>query len=178
LAANHTSHLDTVVLLAALPWHLRLRTRVAAAADYFFTCWWRGILVKLLLNAFAFERRGPGCATSLLRARQFLAGGQSLVIFPEGTRAKDGQIQRFKKGVGKLALATGAQVIPIWIDGTYAALPKGARWPRRQRITIRFGTPLTFAGETDPLSVAAAIERQVRALAMQTESASSHQCIP
>lgn len=169
-AANHTSHLDTPLLLAALPRRLHLRTRVAAAADYFFSSWWKGILVRLLLNAFPFERHGPGRASSLLRARDFLIAGQSLVIFPEGTRAKDGQLQRFKKGVGKLALAGDAQVIPTWIDGAYTALPKGARRPRRQHITIRFGAPLNFAGESDPACVAAVIEEHVRALAIQTES--------
>lgn len=167
-AANHSSHLDTPVLLAALPGRLRPRVRVAAAADYFFTSCWKSVPVRILLNAFAFERQGPGCASSLLRARQFLTAGHSLIIFPEGTRTKDGQLQHFKRGVGKLALTEDVPVIPTWIDGTYTALPKGARLPHKQRVTVHFGVPLNFAERSNPLNVAAEIEQHVRALATRT----------
>lgn len=163
-ASNHSSHLDTPVLLAALPRRVRLRVAVAAAADYFFTSRWRSMLVSLFLNAFAFERYGSASASSLLKTRQFLDEGQSLILFPEGTRTQDGQIQHFKTGVGRLALSGTIKVIPTWINGTYQALPKGANWPRRQRVTVSFGAPLTFAQETDPVKVTEEIEQEVRAL--------------
>jgi 1-acyl-sn-glycerol-3-phosphate acyltransferase len=166
-AANHASHLDTPTLLAALPLSLRLRVRVAAAADYFFTQRWKGALVSLLLNAFSFERKGPGTSTSLAQAQQLLRSGYSLLIFPEGTRTLDGRLQHFKCGVGKLAQEGTARVVPVWIEGTYAALPKGARWPRRQRVVIHLGTPLSFTHDSAPPAIAAEIERQVRALALQ-----------
>ncbi len=164
-AANHASHLDTPLLLAALPFRLRLRTRVAAAADYFFTTPWKAVLVRIILNAFAFERKGRGFIESLAQAQQFLDAGYSLLVFPEGTRSKDGRLQPFKRGIGKLALAGSAQVVPIWIEGTYASLPKGARWPCRQKVTIHFGVPLCFISSNNLSGVVAEIKQQVRALA-------------
>lgn len=171
-AANHASHLDTPALLAGLPLSLRLRVRVAAAADYFFTQRWKGALVSLLLNAFSFERKGPGTSASLARAQQLLRTGHSLLIFPEGTRTLDGRVQHFKCGVGKLAQEGTARVIPVWIEGTYAALPKGARWPRRQRVVIHFGAPLSFTRDSTPPMIADAIEQAVRALALQDKLSS------
>ena len=165
LAANHASHLDAPLLLASLPLRLRLQVRVVAAADYFFSQRWKGALVRVVFNAFSFERKGAGSMSSLAQAQRLLCAGHSLLLFPEGTRTQNGQLQPFKWGVGKLALARSASVIPIWIDGTYAALPKGARWPHPQKIAIWFGAPMQFAPTSSPLSIAAEIERQVRALA-------------
>ena len=164
-AANHSSHLDAPVILAALPGRLRRRVRVAAAADYFFTNPVKGLLVSTMLNAFAFERKGPGCNASLEEAQRLLRAGQSVLIFPEGTRSPDGQMQPFKRGVGTLALADGVPVIPIYIEGAHEAWPKGAFWPRRQQIAVRFGAPLCFAQPAEPLEVAARVERAVRNLA-------------
>jgi len=161
-AANHSSHLDTLLLLAALPLRLRLRLRAAAAADYFFTSWWKGALVKMLFNAFLFERRsfvGLSCAQRLLK------DGYSVLLFPEGTRSKDGQLQPFKCGIGRLALATQVGVVPVWIEGAHAAMPKGARLAHSHQVEIRFGAPVQFARGLDQASVVTAIEQQVRALA-------------
>ncbi|SRR5579883_885307 len=160
--ANHTSHLDTPLLLAALPLRLRLRLRAAAAADYFFTSWWKVPFVKLLFNAFPFERRG---SAGLSRAQQLLKEGYSVLIFPEGTRSKDGKLQPFKDGIGRLVLATHVSVVPVWIEGAYAAMPKGTRLVHPYRVWIRFGTPLRFPQDLDQASVVAMIEQQVRALA-------------
>jgi len=161
-AANHTSHLDTPLLLAALPLRLRLRLRAAAAADYFFTSWWKGPVVKLLFNAFSFERRG---LAGISRAQRLLKDGYSVLLFPEGTRSKDGQLQPFKCGIGRLALAMHVYVVPVWIEGAHAALPKGACLAHPHQVQIRFGAPLQFPQGLDQASVVTAIEQQVRALA-------------
>ena len=163
-AANHASHLDAPVVLAALPLRLRVRVRVAAAADYFFTHWWKSILVRSLINAFPFERKGPACSGSLEYAAQLLKEGKSVLLFPEGTRSKDGSMQLFRTGVARLAVAGTARVVPVWIEGTHAALPKGACWPHRQKITVHFGKPLSSAPGDDVFEVVAEIERRVRAL--------------
>lgn len=164
-AANHASHLDAPVVLAALPVHLRVHVRVAAAADYFFSRRWKGWLASTLLNAFPFERKAPGCARSLKQTQRLLNAGQSVLIFPEGTRSKDGHIQPFKRGIGLLALGGARPVIPVHIVGTYAAWPRGARWPRRQQIVVRFGAPLSFSTSEEPLCVAAQIEQAIRNMA-------------
>ena len=164
-AANHSSHLDAPALLAALPLSLRLQVCVAAAADYFFTSYWKGMLVSLFLNAFACERKGTGCYASLAHAQQLLAKGHSLLILPEGSRTEDGQIRHFKQGVGRLALKASAYVVPTWIGGTFAALPKGSYFPRYQQVMVKFGTPMHFAPDCDPAFITTEVERQVRALA-------------
>jgi len=172
-AANHASHLDTPSLLKALPLRLRLQVQVAAAADYFFTKRWKGVLTGILLNAFPFERRGPDRAAGLAQAEKVLSKGYSLLIFPEGTRSRDGQLQPFKWGVGKLAQTGSVRVIPTWIEGTFAALPKGSHWPRRHDVVIRFGSPLSFTPNSDPLHIVATIEQQVRALGKESTTMSS-----
>jgi 1-acyl-sn-glycerol-3-phosphate acyltransferase len=161
-AANHTSHLDTPLLLAALPLRLRLRLRAAAAADYFFTSWWKGAFVTLLFNAFSFKRSG---FAGLSYAQRLLKDGYSVLLFPEGTRSKDGQLQPFKCGIGRLALATHVCVVPVWIEGAHAAMPKGVCLAHPHQVEIRFGAPLQFAQGLDQASVVTAIEQQVRALA-------------
>jgi 1-acyl-sn-glycerol-3-phosphate acyltransferase len=160
--ANHSSHLDTPLLLAALPLRLRLRLRCAAAADYFFTCWWKSTLVTIVCNAFSFERKG---FIGLQNARQLLKDGYSVLLFPEGTRSRNGQLQPFKCGIGRLALATHICVVPVWIEGAHAAMPKGAHLAHRHQVEIRFGAPLQFAQGLDQARVVSAIEQQVRALA-------------
>jgi 1-acyl-sn-glycerol-3-phosphate acyltransferase len=167
-AANHSSHLDAPSVLAALPLQLRTRLSIAAAADYFFSRRWKGLLAGLILNAFPFERKGPGCITSLAYTEHLLRQGRNLLIFPEGTRSKDGQIQHFKRGIGQIASHCAISVVPTWIDGTYAALPKGAHLPHRQPIIITFGTPLHFSNDDDPISIATTVESAVRALAQRT----------
>jgi 1-acyl-sn-glycerol-3-phosphate acyltransferase len=168
-AANHSSHLDTPLVLAALPRSVRLQTLVAAAADYFFTNPWKGALVRTGLNAFAFQRKGPGRETSLDHARQLLSQQRHLLIFPEGTRSRDGQLQPFKWGVGKLALSGPYAVIPTSIEGAHEVFPKGARWPRRRRVVVRFGAPLCFLPSADPAQVTAHIEQAVRRLSASRE---------
>lgn len=166
-AANHSSHLDAPVVLAALPLRLRMRLSIAAAADYFFARRWRGLLAALILNAFPFERKRAGCGASLAYSARLLRQGRSLLIFPEGTRSKDGHVHNFKRGIGQIARQSMISVVPTWIDGTFAALPKGARWPHRQAVIIKFGTPLHFTHKDAPASIAAAVECAVRALGQQ-----------
>ncbi len=163
--ANHSSHLDAPLILAALPLHLRLQLRVAAAADYFFARPWLAGLVTVLLNAFPIARKGAGCANSLATAGQLLRQGYSVLLFPEGTRSKDGRLQPFKSGAARLALAEKVSIVPIWIEGAYTAFPKGAKLPRRHKVMVRFGMPM-YCADSDTLpAVIAEIERRMRALA-------------
>ncbi len=163
-AANHSSHLDTLVLLAALPLRWRMQLKVAAAADYFFNKGWKRALVSTVINAFPFVRKGEGCLASMQTARQMLQAGQSLLIYPEGTRSQTGQLQPFKRGIGRLVAGSGAAVVPVWIEGSHAAMPKGSKWPRHQNITVIFGKPIHFAPDCDPTQVVAEVARQVRYL--------------
>ena len=146
IVANHASHLDTAVLLASLPAQRRRRTAVAAAADYFFDTWWRATGSAIAFNTFPIER-GSLSATP----GQLLADGWSVVVYPEGTRSRDGFVGRFKLGAAWLAVAHQVPVIPVGLRGTYAAMPRGSAWPSpgRPRVSVRYGEPLVpRPGET------------------------------
>ena len=120
--ANHASHLDTPLILLSLPDEWRRRTAVAAAADYFFDTWWRAVGSAVLFNTFPIDRRGGVMATT---PGDVLADGWSLVVFPEGTRSKDGWMGRFRSGAAWLAVEHGVPVVPVAHRGTFAAMPRG-----------------------------------------------------
>jgi 1-acyl-sn-glycerol-3-phosphate acyltransferase len=164
VVANHTSHLDCPVLLRALSSDVRSRTRVAAAADYFYRSRLRGAVVTAAFGAVPIERRG-NAAASLAVLHDVLVAGGVVVIFPEGTRARDGQIARFRCGAARLAVSAGVPVVPAAIVGMHDVLPVGARRPHRGQVAVRFGNPMrTTAGEcANALTVR--VERAVRDLA-------------
>ncbi len=139
--SNHASHLDAPLLLCALPRGVRERTAVAAAADYFFDSWWRGLSTTFLFATVPIERRGGAPSTA---PADLLADGWNLVIFPEGTRSSDGRLARFRFGAAHLAITCGVPVVPVAIRGSFAAMPRGRAWPvaGRPGVSVRFGRPM------------------------------------
>ena len=135
--ANHASHLDGLLVLDALPGAWRQKTVVAAASDYFFDAWWRSIMAALVLNAVPLERFSGAHKQTQLAS--LVASGWSVLAFPEGTRSRDGTLQRIHHGPAQLALETGRPIVPVAIRGTFLAMPVGARWPRHTRVAVRFG---------------------------------------
>ncbi len=137
--ANHSSHLDAPLVLTSLPPRWRERTAVGAAADYFFDVWWRAAATALVFNAFPVERAGARKSTRL--ARDLIAEGWNVVVFPEGTRSKDGWVGDFRLGAARLAVETGIPAVPVAIRGSYQAMPRGRGWPAKGRppVTVRFG---------------------------------------
>jgi 1-acyl-sn-glycerol-3-phosphate acyltransferase len=107
VVANHTSHLDCPVLLRALPGAVRRRTSVAAAADYFYRTRVRGAAVSLALGTMPFDRK-VHTGAALDACRGVLTSGGALLMFPEGTRSRDGVMAAFKSGAARVAIDTGA----------------------------------------------------------------------
>ena len=145
--ANHASHLDTILLWAALPPDLRERTHPVAAADY----WGRGRIRRHIatkvLNAVLIDRQGvkreKGGPLAPLIAR--LKAGESLIIFPEGTRAEGRLPGEFKAGLYHLASRfSEAELIPVFLDNLRRALPKGSLVPVPISCVVRFGPPLSL----------------------------------
>jgi 1-acyl-sn-glycerol-3-phosphate acyltransferase len=143
LAANHSSHMDTPLILNSLPKELRHRTLVAAASDYFFSSRTLGLFVSLAIGAFPMDRRVTSKQT-MDKVDQLLEEKWCLIIYPEGSRTLDGRLYRGKTGIARLALSARAPVVPVGIVGTYNAMPAGRSWPVRGHVQVHFGKPLTF----------------------------------
>jgi 1-acyl-sn-glycerol-3-phosphate acyltransferase len=145
MIANHTSHLDTLAMLSVIPLNRIHSTFPAAAADHFFTSVPRSLVAAVLINALPFDRQAhPQQSLNLCKA--LLAhSGNTLIIFPEGTRSTTGEIGPFKRGIGLLLAGTDVPVLPCYITGAFEAWPKGRRLPRSGRIRLRIGAPRNYA---------------------------------
>jgi len=143
LAANHSSHMDTPLILNSMPKELRRKTLVAAASDYFFSSRWRGFFVSVAIGAVPMDRHAVS-KQAMDEVDQLLADKWCLVIYPEGSRTLDGRLYRGKTGIARLALSARAPIVPVGIVGTYNAMPAGRSWPVPGHVQVRFGKPLTF----------------------------------
>jgi 1-acyl-sn-glycerol-3-phosphate acyltransferase len=143
VVANHTSHLDTPLIMGALPRRLARYLAVGAAADYFFDVWRRRGLTALFFNAFPVDRTGVNARR--VSAKSLLNRGVPLLIFPEGTRSRDGSLGAFKPGAAALASSAEVPVLPVAVIGAHAAHPRGSNWPQPGRLPVGvvFGEPLT-----------------------------------
>jgi 1-acyl-sn-glycerol-3-phosphate acyltransferase len=148
MVANHTSHLDTLCLLAAMPLRQLHRTFPAAAQDYFFVSVPRLAIAAVVVNALPFGRQ-KYIRQSLELCRELLANpGNVLILFPEGTRTATGQLGEFKPGVGLLVAGTDLPVVPCHLSGGFSAWPKGKWIPRPRKLVLRIGPPRNFPGLT------------------------------
>jgi 1-acyl-sn-glycerol-3-phosphate acyltransferase len=152
IAANHQSHLDTPVLLSALPVRVRQKTVVAAAMDTFFMSPTKAATTVLAFNAFPVERNKVNRRSAAL-AQQLIEQGWNVLIYPEGGRTTDGRLMEFKPGVAYLAEKTGATVIPTYIHGIgeligrrYAKAPLFTNAPVqiRHHVSVTFGEGLAL----------------------------------
>ena len=146
--ANHGSHLDTIILWAALPETLRRTTHPVAAADY----WGRNALTRFValnvLNAVLVDRGRSRDPLAPLRA--VLDAGQSLIIFPEGTRGREALPGPFKSGLHHLAREyPQVELVPVYLANLARAYPKGAILPAPISCVASFGAPIAFAPDED-----------------------------
>ena len=162
--SNHSSALDAVVMLQALPNRFRYRAFVVAAADSIFKRKWEATLTELLINTFPIPRAG-GARPALDRLKEHLAHHWSVVIFPEGTLSRTGNIGTFKKGAAILAIDAGVPIVPAYVEGLYEIFPRFRRIPRRHPATIKFGDPLYPEPGEDYDRFIARAEQAVRTLA-------------
>lgn len=171
LVANHTSHLDTLSLAASLPWRLLDRIFPIAAGDFFFQTPLASAFATGMLNALPMWRKNCGRHAMEELRHRLLEEPCSYILFPEGTRSRDGRMAAFKPGLGMLVAETRVPVVPCHLDGCFQALPPDRRWPRPLAIRLRIGKPLTFESVTNNregwLHVATATEEQVRSLASE-----------
>ena len=140
LVSNHVSVLDPPFVGGAAP-----RPLYFMAKEELFRIPLFGRLIRAL-NARPVRRDGSD-TRALKAALAQLEEGHALLVFPEGTRGEEGRpLREGKAGVGMLAVLSGAPVVPVYVSGTGAALPRGRSLPRPTRVRVTFGPPLTFKG--------------------------------
>lgn len=143
IAANHCSHLDLGLIKSALgEYGHGLMT--LGAKDYFFEGdKARQFFFENLTNVIPVERKG-GSDDGLRGAREALNKGKTLLIFPEGSRGSTGVITTFRSGIGYLALESKIDILPIYVEGSFDAMPKGRPLPTRRDLYVRIGAVLPY----------------------------------
>jgi 1-acyl-sn-glycerol-3-phosphate acyltransferase len=172
LVANHSSHLDAVALLSALPLRSLHRAYPIAARDYFAANSVRLALTAIIANVMLFDRNSGVDDLTLCR-RLLDEPGSVLVMFPEGTRSVDGHLGLFRRGIGLLLAGAPIPVVPCYLDGTFRAWPKGALIPRPARVRLAIGKPRTYEdierNDAGALHICAELRAAVLALASKTQ---------
>jgi 1-acyl-sn-glycerol-3-phosphate acyltransferase len=145
LASNHLSYADWLFMPLTLP----RRVSFVAKAEYFTSPGLKGWLQKTFFSGagqIPIDRSGANAAEgALMSAKRVLDRGELFGIYPEGTRSHDGRLYRGKTGVARLALESGAPVIPVAVVGTDVVAPPGKKFGRFTRPVVRFGKPLDFS---------------------------------
>jgi len=153
LIANHTSHIDTLVLMCLFSTSQLLKVHPVAAADYFFNTKFRAFIFRTLIGAIPVKReRAKNSKEDVFaEANQHLKNEHILIIYPEGTRSLDGEIREFKTGAAHLAKTNpDVPVIPIFINGPGKVMPKADFLPVPFICDVYIGTPMCLGTDTKP----------------------------
>ena len=174
--ANHTSHLDVPTIYTALPhqWHQRLapammkdhfrayfeprgrsvKEIVLAGLSYFLAC--------SLYNAYPLPQQMSGTRRALAYTGELVNRGYCPIVFPEGLRTSDGQLQKFRPGIGMMAVRLGVPIVPLHLSGLYEIYSVHDSWPRRGPVQVSISPPLTFDARTTYEEAARRLEEVVR----------------
>lgn len=145
--ANHSSHLDAVALAGALPGRWRDRIYPIAAGDTFFNTPAVAAFAAFVLNALPLWRRNCGAQAMQLLRERLTNDGCIYILFPEGTRSRDGKLAAFKPGLGMLVAETPIPVVPCYLSGAFEALPPNRKFPRPRKLILHIGKPVEFASQ-------------------------------
>jgi long-chain acyl-CoA synthetase len=176
-AANHQSHFDVPVILAALPGHLRKTVAPAMSKEFFRAHFfpegqpWRAVfsnrlnyyLAAFFFNAFPLPQREAGARQTLRYIGEVTGDGFSILIFPEGVRSQTGEMTTFLGGIGMIGSRLDLPVVPVRIDGVHQILHVKDRMARPGRVRVAFGAPMRLKGD-DYAALARRVEDAVRAL--------------
>ena len=144
MIANHTSHLDSLVIASALPCRLCDCVFPVAAGDVFFETPARSFLSAQLINALPMWRKNCGPhALADLKSR-LVSEPCGYILFPEGGRSRDGSLHPFKAGLGMIVAGTPVPVIPCSIAGALSGWPPDSHWPRPWKVHLTIGPAINF----------------------------------
>lgn len=147
--ANHQSHFDAPVCLAALGGRIRRRLVIAAAADYFYSNTLKGAAASLALGTVPFVRTGASSRKSLAMLKDLVGKGWSVLIFPAGTRGTGAT--GFKKGFAYIAVDMQVPVVPMYLGGLEQVMPKGSFIPLPGGVVVGIGPPIPPGNDYDEL---------------------------
>ena len=151
--ANHQSHADLILMWAALPAELRSITRPIAAKDYWTKTPFKKWITSAVFNAIYVDRTKTGDQDPLEPLIDALTNGDSVILFPEGTRGNQEEPQAFKSGLYNLAVKfPGVVLIPTWINNVQRVMPKGEVVPVPILCSVTFGAPVALADGEDRAS--------------------------
>jgi 1-acyl-sn-glycerol-3-phosphate acyltransferase len=156
VVANHSSHADTAVLLASLP--AEGRPVFVAAADYWGSSRVRRWACRRLGAGYE-VRRGGGGSADLARLVPQLRSGRTVVVFPEGTRSRDGSLHDFHSGAFRLAAEAGVPVVPVGLRGTSELLPVHGK-VHRTSVQVRIGEAIPGADARQAQDAVATLARR------------------
>ncbi len=176
-AANHQSHFDVPVILAAMPGHVRNKVAPAMAKEFFKAHFfpegerWRKVFTRRLnyylaaffFNGFPLPQREAGARQTLRYIGEVTGDGFSVLIFPEGVRSDTGEIAPFRGGIGMIGARLDLPVVPVRIDGVHKILHITSRMARPGPVSVKFGRPMRLKGD-DYAALAKRVEDAVRAL--------------
>jgi 1-acyl-sn-glycerol-3-phosphate acyltransferase len=169
MVANHSSHLDALAVAAALRGPAARRAHALAAGDTFFTSTPMAAFAAYAINALPVWRRRTRLKDLVTLRARLEEDALVYILFPEGTRSRDGIMGAFQPGLGAFVAGSAVPVVPCWLEGAHAAWPPQAKLPRPGRLRLHIGAPLGFADtpqdRTGWAEVAARCEDAVRALA-------------
>jgi 1-acyl-sn-glycerol-3-phosphate acyltransferase len=166
VVANHNSHLDAPVLLSLFPLRRLRHVHPVAAADYFDETWLRRTMSMVLMNAVPIRRQPGHGQDPLAHVVAALRSGETIILFPEGTRGEAGVVAPFRAGVGRIVKTLpGVAVVPVFLSGPERIWPRGETVPVPLGIDVHVGKPRTYDATREPREIADAIRNDVLALA-------------
>ena len=176
--SNHVAMVDQSVILAALPSRLRRKLAIAMEAEKLWG--WRhppkgaGLFARIigliryamvvaLFNVFPLPQKS-GFRKSFAFAGESMDRGYSVLVFPEGRRTPDGEMHKFREGIGVLAKQLGVKVVPLRIDGLFGLKQRRKYFARSGEVMVTIGEPLSFNGEGDAAAITRRLEQSVKSL--------------
>jgi 1-acyl-sn-glycerol-3-phosphate acyltransferase len=141
-ASNHASFLDPPLVGSSLPRQIHYLAR-----DTLFTFPLFGLILRKV-NAVPVDREGGGAA-GLKAVLDTLNDGHAMILFPEGTRTKDGSLQAARSGIGLAVIKTSAAVVPVLVIGSFEAMSRQHSFPRPHKVVVRFGKPIDFSRQRE-----------------------------
>lgn len=165
IVANHQSHLDTPILLSCFSFKQRQRISIAAAHDHFFKSRSKARIrfLRILYGIFPFYRKS-GVHKNIMNIEILVERNRSILLFPEGSRSKNGEMGTFKAGIGMLVHRFKIPVIPIKLTGLHELLPPDSRIIKSGKASVSIGKPMIFSEEQSYEEISKILEDTIRAL--------------